>query len=301
MIKKAILPVAGMGTRFLPVTKASPKEMLPIVDKPVIQYIVEEAVKSGIEEIIFVTGKGKQAIEDYFDDDEYLVRLLTEKNKINELNEIKKLENIAKIIYVRQHHPLGDGHAILCAEHCISKGEDFAVLFGDDIIDSNSPALKQLIDVYNEKKTSVICTQEITGKEIENYGVVGFSNSITPTHISKKEELLNISKLVRVTSLQEKPKKEEALSNLGIIGKYVCTNDIFDAIKSSKKTNNEELKLIDGFKVFLENKKEIYAKIIEGTRYDTGSKIGWLNANIAFAMKNENMRNEIIKSLKKYV
>ncbi|MBT4936425.1 NTP transferase domain-containing protein, partial [Candidatus Peregrinibacteria bacterium] len=172
MIKKAILPVAGMGTRFLPVTKSSPKEMLPIIDKPVIQYIVEEAVNSGIEEIIFVTGKGKRAIEDYFDSDPELFRTLEMKNKNKEIRELKKLENIAKIAYVRQAEPLGDGHAILSAAHCISEGEDFAVLFGDDIIDHSTPALKQLIQVYEERKTSIIGVQEIHGKEIENYGVV---------------------------------------------------------------------------------------------------------------------------------
>lgn len=271
MIKKAILPVAGMGTRFLPVTKASPKEMLPIVDKPVIQYIVEEAVASGIEEIIFVTGKGKRAIEDYFDGDPDLIRLLEMKNKQKELREIKKLENIAKIVYVRQSEPLGDGHAILCAEHCVAKGEDFAVLFGDDIIDGSVPALRQLIDVYNKNKTSVIGVQIINGKEIENYGVVGGEPNKWGEGI--------------VDELQEKPKQEEALSNLGIIGKYVCTYNVLEAIRSGSAGRDGELRLIDGFKFLLKNGERIAAKVIEGTRYDTGSKIGWLRANIAFARK----------------
>ena len=271
MIKKAILPVAGMGTRFLPVTKASPKEMLPIVDKPVIQYIVEEAVESGIEEIIFVTGKGKRAIEDYFDNDAELVRSLETKNKQKELREIKKLENIAKISYVRQPQALGDGHAILCAQHCIAEGEDFAVLFGDDIIDNSVPALKQLIDVYNTNKTSVIGVQEIEGQEIENYGVVGFESQgsgFTP-----------------VSSLVEKPKQADAPSNMGIIGKYVCTYDVFQAIEHGALSPDGERRLIDGFKFMLKNNQEIAAKVIEGTRYDTGSKVGWLKANIAFAKK----------------
>jgi UTP--glucose-1-phosphate uridylyltransferase len=270
MIKKAILPVAGMGTRFLPITKSSPKEMLPIIDKPVIQYIVEEAVNSGIEEIIFVTGKGKRAIEDYFDSDPELFRTLKMKKKEKELKELKKLENIAKIVYVRQAQALGDGHAILSASHCISKNEDFAVLFGDDIIDNNVPALRQLIDVYNNTQTSVIGVQEIIGKDIESYGVVGGE---------KNQNIIHVNNLV------EKPLYAEALSKYGIIGKYICRYDVLAAIAAGEQNPGEELRLIDGFKYLLKNNVPLSAKIIEGDRYDTGSKIGWLKANIAFAKK----------------
>ena len=270
MIKKAILPVAGMGTRFLPITKSSPKEMLPIIDKPVIQYIVEEAVNSGIEEIIFVTGKGKRAIEDYFDSDPQLFRTLQEKKKEKELKELKKLENIAKIVYVRQTQALGDGHAILSAAHCISQNEDFAVLFGDDIIDNNIPALRQLIDVYNNTQTSVIGVQEIAGKDIESYGVVAGE---------KHQNIIHINNLV------EKPLYAEAPSKYGIIGKYICHYDVLEALSSRTQIKNEELRLIDGFKYLLQQNIPLSAKIIEGDRYDTGSKIGWLKANIAFAKK----------------
>lgn len=279
MIKKAILPVAGMGTRFLPVTKASPKEMLPIIDKPVIQYIVEEAVNSGVEEIIFVTGKGKRAIEDYFDGDQELVRTLEMKRKHEELREIKKLENIAKITYVRQPHPMGDGHAILCAEHCVSPGEDFAVLFGDDIIDNPVPGLKQLIDLYEEKKTSIIGVQEIEGIDIEKYGVV-FGDEVGG-----------------ISHLQEKPKLADALSNLGVIGKYICSYDVFEAIRRGNVSADGEIRLIDGFMHMLKNNQKIFSKVIEGDRYDTGSKLGWLQANIAFAMKDETLREGIKKFL----
>jgi UTP--glucose-1-phosphate uridylyltransferase len=270
-----------MGTRFLPVTKASPKEMLPIVDKPVIQYIVEEAVASGIEEIIFVTGKGKRAIEDYFDADAEIMRALEIKRKDKELKELKKLENIAKISYVRQPHPLGDGHAILCAEHCISEGESFAVLFGDDIITHADPALLQLIRSYEQKKCSIIGVQKIEGKEIEKYGVV-------------QAEFIN--GLGKVEKLQEKPKYENAVSSYGIIGKYVCTHEIFKGIvagASSRVSPDSELRLIDGFMYLLKKESEVYTQCITGKRYDTGSKIGWLKANISFALESEELQAEM--------
>lgn len=282
MIKKAILPVAGMGTRFLPVTKSSPKEMLPIIDKPVIQLIVEEAVNSGIEEIILVTGKTKRAIEDYFDYDYELHSSLAKKNKSDELKVLKRLENLAKISYVRQAHPLGDGHAILCASHCIFPGEDFAVLFGDDIIEAKKPALSQLIDLYQEKKSTIIGVQEVDMNEIHNYGVVGSAN------------INNDSCLV--SALQEKPKKEKALSNLGIIGKYVCKYEVLDAILKGSSSQDGELRLIDGFMHLLKNEEEIYAKTISGLRFDTGSKIGWLKANIYYAMQDKNMKSELLST-----
>ena len=277
MIKKAIIPVAGMGTRFLPITKSSPKEMLPIVDKPVIQYIVEEAANSGIEEIILVTGKGKRAIEDYFDNDPELNRILKQKGKNKELQEIKKLENLAKIVYVRQAEPLGDGHAILCAEHCIFPGEDFAVLFGDDIIDNQVPALKQLIDVYQTTKTSVIGVQKVPRSEVSNYGVIDFSEST------------NNNDIFEITALVEKPELNQAPSSFGIIGKYVCNYDVLANIKKAAKSLDGEKRLIDGFIYMLNNNQKIFAKNIAGTRYDTGSKAGWLKANIAFSKINQDI------------
>jgi UTP--glucose-1-phosphate uridylyltransferase len=285
MIKKAILPVAGVGSRFLPVTKSSPKEMLPIVDKPVIQLIVEEAVNSGIEEIIFVTGKTKRAIEDYFDPDYDLIKTLEKQKKMEPLRQLKNLEQIAKITYVRQSQPLGDGNAILCAEHCIFKDEDFAVLFGDDIIDNEVPALKQLLNNYEKNNSSVIGVQNIYGREIEKYGVTGVNFETR-----------------KIEKLQEKPKYEDAVSSLGIIGKYVCKYEVLDAIKKSSKINSDgEQRLVDGFNYLLKNKKDIYAQIIEGKRYDTGSKLGWLRANIAYALKNPVLSPEIISDLERFL
>ena len=272
-----------MGTRFLPATKANPKEMLPVVDKPVIQYIVEEAVDSWIEEIIFVTWREKRSIEDHFDTSSELNSSLEKRWKHDILKEVKKLENLAKIAYVRQPSPLWDGHAVLCAKHCISEWEDFAVLFWDDIIDNDVPAIKQLIDTYENTKSSVIWVKEIEWSEIEQYWVVAFSE--------KNDQDVLVSGLV------EKPSLEIAPSNLGIIWKYICTYDIFDSIESWGLSNDWELRLIDGFIHMLKSKK-IYAKILEWTRFDTWSKIGWIKANIAYALKNEELNPKLINYIK---
>lgn len=271
MIKKAIIPVAWMGTRFLPATKAQPKEMLPIVDKPVIQYIVEEAVSSWIEEIIFVTGSSKRPIEDHFDSNFELNTILERKWKNEILSEIKKLENIAKIVYVRQPYPLGDWHAILCAKHCVSQWEDFAVLFWDDIIENEkAPWLKQLIDAYNQTKSSVIWVNEINWEEIEKYWVIKFSEF--------KDWVVKLDWLV------EKPSFSVAPSNFWIIGKYVCKYDIFDSIEKWNLSRDWELRLIDWF-IDLMKRQDIYAKVIEWKRFDTWSKSWWLMANIFYALK----------------
>lgn len=282
MIKKVIIPVAWMWTRFLPATKASPKEMLPLVDKPVIQYIVEEAVNSWIEEVIFVTWREKRSIEDHFDSSSELNSILEKRWKNNILAEIKKLENLAKIAYVRQATPLWDWHAILCAKHCISEWEDFAVLFWDDIIDHSVPALAQLMDLYKEKKKCIIWVKEIDGQEIENYWVV-----------SPGERNANS---VLASWFVEKPSFNDAPSNLWIIWKYVCTYDIFDAIEKWNPSNWWELRLIDWF-IHLLGSSEIYAKILEWTRYDTWSKIWWIKANIAYALKRDDLRKELMEYL----
>lgn len=280
MIKKAVLPAAGFGTRFLPATKALPKEMLPIVDKPVIQYIIEEAVNSGITEIIIITGRGKRAIEDHFDHSFELEYNLVEKGKTTLLKEVKKIEKLAKFIYIRQPEPLGDGHAILCAKEVIGK-EPFAVLFGDDIVDSATPALKQLINLYEQTKSSVIAVEKIPKIETASYGIIDPLSSKGRTH--------------RIKSLVEKPAPEKAPSNLGIIGKYICTPEIFKHLEKAKSSHKDgEIRLIDGFRSLIAE-QEIYGYEIEGTRYDTGNKLGLIKATIDFALKRPELKDELMK------
>ncbi|MFA5829587.1 MAG: UTP--glucose-1-phosphate uridylyltransferase GalU [Candidatus Gracilibacteria bacterium] len=283
-IRKAVFPAAGFGTRFLPVTKSQPKEMLPIVDKPVIQYLVEEAVASGIEEIIIVTGRGKRSIEDHFDYSFELEHTLVEKGKHSLLKEVRAISKLAKFIYVRQPMPLGDGHAILCAKEVVGN-EPFAVLFGDDIVDYKVPALKQLIDVYNKTGCSVLGLQEIDPKESENYGMIKAKKG------SSHDRLCEIEKLV------EKPSPEKAPSNLGIIGKYIVTPEIIEALEKAKPSHGGEIRLIDGFSQLLK-KQKIYGYEIMGKRYDTGTKMGLITATIDFALKRKDLGPELRKYLK---
>lgn len=278
LIKKAVFPAAGFGTRFLPATKAQPKEMLPIVDKPVIQYLVEEAVAAGIEEIIIITGRGKRAIEDHFDDSFELEYNLVEKGKHNLLKQVRAISNLAKFVYVRQPSPKGDGHAILCAKELLHD-EPFAVLFGDDVVDSSVPALKQLIDVYNEKRASVIGLEKIDRKQSDQYGMVK-AKSIQ-------------GRLVEIESLVEKPKPENAPSNLGIIGKYICTPALLRELeKAESGTKDNEIRLIDGFRRLL-GKEPIYGYEIEGKRYDCGTKLGLIQATLNFALKRDDLGPEL--------
>lgn len=281
-ITKAVFPAAGFGTRFLPVTKAMPKEMLPIVDKPVIQYLVEEAVASGIEEIVIITGRGKRAIEDHFDHSFELEYNLVEKGKEDLLKEVRKLENLAKFVYVRQPKPLGDGHAILCAEQIIA-GEPFAVLFGDDIVRGEKPALRQLLDIFEEKQSSVIALERVGYERISSYGAV-------------KPGMID-GRVVSIEGLVEKPRKEDAPSDLGIIGKYVCTPEIFDALRSAKPSRDGEIRLIDGFLELLKTQK-IFGVEMEGTRYDTGDKFGLLKATIDFALERPGLGDQLREFLK---
>lgn len=280
-IRKAVFPAAGFGTRFLPATKSQPKEMLPIVDKPVIQYLVEEAVASGIEEIIIVTGRSKRSIEDHFDYSYELERTLEEKNKLLLLKEVQKISKLAKFVYVRQPLPLGDGHAILCAKELV-EDEPFAILFGDDIVDDTKPALKQLIEQYQETGTSIIALEKIDHKETENYGMIKPKSSAGRLH--------NIDTLV------EKPKPEMAPSNLGIIGKYIVTPGIIKALENSKPSHGGEIRLIDGFMELMKT-ETIYGYEVEGKRYDTGNKLGLITATIDFALK----RKDLSPQLKKYL
>ncbi len=282
-IKKAIFPVAGFGTRFLPATKAQPKEMLPIVDKPVIQYLVEEAVAAGITDIIMVTGRGKRAIEDHFDSNFELEYTLVEKEKHALLEEVRNISKLANFIYVRQPAPLGDGHAILCARNIIGD-EPCAVLFGDDIIDGRVPGIRQLIDAYNETGCSIIGLQEIDKKDSSSYGMMGGQQV--------SDNLYKVERLV------EKPKPEDAPSNLAIIGKYIITPEVFDCIERGGRSAGGEQRLIDGFEVLLKT-QPIYGKILEGRRYDTGQKIGLITATIDFALKRPDIGPELREYLKK--
>jgi UTP--glucose-1-phosphate uridylyltransferase len=283
-IRKAIFPAAGFGTRFLPATKAQPKEMLPVVDKPVIQYLVEEAVAAGIEEIIIVTGRGKRAIEDHFDHSFELKQNLVEKGKESLLKEVLEIENLAKFIYVRQPEPLGDGHAILQAREVMGN-EPFAVLFGDDIVDSDTPAIKQLIDVYEKTGKCVIGLEKIAKEDSDKYGMVA----------PKSQD----GRTIEIESLVEKPAPADAPSDLGIIGKYVCTPNIFDELAAAESaTKDGEIRLIDGFRSLIK-KEPIYGYEIKGDRYDCGTKLGLIKATINWALKRDDIGPELMEHLKK--
>ena len=285
-IRKAVFPAAGFGTRFLPVTKSQPKEMLPIVDKPVIQYLVEEAVASGIEEIIIVTGRGKRSIEDHFDYSFELEHTLVEKGKHSLLKEVRKISKLAKFVYVRQPMPLGDGHAILCAKEVVGD-EPFVVLFGDDIVDYKVPAIRQLMDIYEKTGCSVLALQKVDKSETSNYGI------IKPVRNGKNfgDERLHL-----IDSLVEKPSPDKAPSDLAIIGKYVVTPEIIEALEKAKPSHGGEIRLIDGF-TQLRKKQRLYGYEVKGKRYDTGDKLGLITATIDFALK----RKDLGPQLKKYL
>lgn len=282
-IKKAILPVAGFGTRFLPATKAQPKEMLPIVDKPIIQYLVEEAVASGIEEIIFVTGRGKRAIEDHFDYSYELEHTLVEKNKMDLLKEIYKLPNLAKYAFVRQPKPLGDGDAILKARHLVGN-EPCAIIFGDDIVDFEKPCLAQLMDVFDKYGDPVIALERVPMDEVSKFGVVD------PKKID--DRTYEIKRLV------EKPRIEEAPSDLTVVGKYIITPDVFEELSKLKPDKGGEIRLADALANHIKNKKVVYGYEFEGKRFDCGSKMGFLKATVEFALKHKELNTRFRDYLK---
>ncbi|MDD5084278.1 MAG: UTP--glucose-1-phosphate uridylyltransferase GalU [Candidatus Moranbacteria bacterium] len=284
-IRKAILPVAGFGTRFLPATKAQPKEMLPVVDKPVVQYLVEEAVASGIEEIIFVTGRGKRAIEDHFDVSYELEDTLVEKNKHDLLEQVRKVSNLAKFSYVRQPVPMGDGHALLCAKHLVNEGEAVAVLFGDDIVDNDVPALKQLLNVYEKYQDSVVALTAVPREEVSKFGVVDALRLDERTHELK--------------SFVEKPKMEEAPSNLAAVGKYVITWEVFQMLETIKSGSKDgEVRLADAFIKMLLANRPIYGYELEGVRHDCGDKFGFVRATIALGLKHPEIGEKLQQYLK---
>jgi len=280
-VRKAVIPAAGLGTRMLPITKSMPKEMLPIVDKPVIHYVVEEAIKAGIDDILIITGKGKRAIEDYFDRSFELEYYLREKGKVNELKQIEEIGEMVDIYYVRQKKPLGLGDAILHAEKHVN-GEPFAVLLGDDIIISQKPAIGQLMEVAKRRDASVIGVEEVPFELVGRYGIVD----------GEKVE----DGLYRIRSLVEKPSPEEAPSNIAIIGRYVLTPDVFDALKETSPGKGGEIQLTDALGALLKE-REMFAKKIEGKRYDIGSRVGFIRANLELSLARDDLRDEVTKHL----
>ncbi len=283
-IKKAIIPAAGLGTRFLPATKAMPKEMLPIVDKPTIQYIIEEAVQSGIEDIIIVTGKGKRAIEDHFDHSFELEQNLFNKGKLDMLEKVEASSKI-DIHYIRQKEPKGLGHAVWCARKFIGN-EPFAVLLGDDIVQADTPCLKQLMNQYEETERSVIGVQTVPDDATHRYGI------IDPT--SQNGRLYGVSQFV------EKPKSGTAPSNLAIMGRYVLTPEIFALLEQQETGAGGEIQLTDAIQA-LNELQQVYAYDFEGSRYDVGEKLGFVLTQIEFAMQNDELRDELMKKLIQYV
>ena len=282
-IKKAIIPAAGLGTRFLPATKAMPKEMLPIVDKPTIQYIIEEAVESGIEDIIIVTGKGKRAIEDHFDNAPELEKNLLDKGKIDLLEKVRYSSNLANIHYIRQREPKGLGHAVWCARNFIGD-EPFAVLLGDDIVVNRTPCLKQMIDIYNETLSSVIGVQEVEESETHRYGII--------------DPITQKGRLYQVKNFVEKPEKGTAPSNLAIMGRYILTPEIFRFLEKQDIGAGGEIQLTDAIQK-LNQIQRVFAYNFEGKRYDVGEKLGFVKTTIEFALNNEEIGSDVLNFIQK--
>lgn len=281
-IRKAVFPAAGLGTRFLPATKSSPKEMLPIVDKPLIQYVVEEAVASGVESIIIITGRGKSSIEDHFDISFELEQLLKERGKEQELKAIRAISDMARVSYVRQKEALGLGHAILQARDLVGK-EPFAVMLGDDIVDAKIPALRQMLDVYEKYDAPVLGTMRVEGEAISRFGVID------------AEEVE--SGVYKIRDMVEKPPFEEAPSDLAIIGRYILTPDIFDEIERTPPGAGGEIQITDAMRSLLK-KRAFYAVSFQGTRHDAGDKLGFLIATVEFALKRDDLGAEFKKYLR---
>jgi UTP--glucose-1-phosphate uridylyltransferase len=281
-VRKAIIPAAGLGTRFLPATKAMPKEMLPIVDKPTIQYIIEEAVESGIEDIIIVTGKGKRAIEDHFDHAFELEQNLFQQQKLELLKEVQRASKMVDIHYIRQKEPLGLGHAIWCARKFVGN-EPFAVLLGDDIVQAKSPCLKQMIEMYNRYHSTILGVQTVNNEDVSRYGIIA------------GQEISNL--LYNVEHLVEKPNKQDAPSNLAIMGRYILTSKIFDILERQTPGTGGEIQLTDAIAT-LNQQEAVYAYQFSGTRYDVGEKIGFIKTTIEFALQREDLRDELLSYLK---
>ncbi len=283
-IRKAVFPAAGLGTRFLPATKAQPKEMLVLVDKPIIQYGVEEAMQSGVANIIIVTGRGKNAIEDHFDIAYELESFLQQRGKTQQLEEIRKITQCIQVSYVRQGEPLGLGHAVLVTKALVGD-EPFAVILGDDVIDANPPALKQMIDVYSRVDGPVLAVERVPMEDVSSYGVVAI------------DESADLGPGVhKIRDLVEKPPRDEAPSNLAIIGRYILTPDIYEALEATASDRTGEIQLTNGLRRLLQD-RPVYACEIDGIRHDTGNKLGFLKAVVYFALQ----RPELAEPFKRYL
>ncbi|HZH60028.1 MAG TPA: UTP--glucose-1-phosphate uridylyltransferase GalU [Metabacillus sp.] len=283
-VRKAIIPAAGLGTRFLPATKAMPKEMLPIVDKPTIQYIIEEAMESGIEDIIIVTGKGKRAIEDHFDHNFELEQNLIEKEKYDLLEKVKDSSKI-NLHYIRQKEPKGLGHAVWCARKFIGD-EPFAVLLGDDIVEAETPCLKQLINEYEKTSSSVIGVQTVGDDQTHRYGII--------------DPLEKDGNLHKVNRFVEKPERGTAPSNLAIMGRYVLTPEIFDLLEKQETGAGGEIQLTDAIQ-HLNELQSVYAYDFQGTRYDVGEKLGFIQTTVEFALKHEELKEDLLNFMEKMI
>lgn len=283
-VRKAVFPAAGLGTRFLPATKAQPKEMLPIVDKPIIQYGVEEALAAGCDQIIIVTGRGKSSIEDHFDVSYELEKMLEERKKTELLTIVRQISDMIHVAYVRQKEAMGLGHAVLMARELVGN-EPFAVLLADDVIDANPPCLKQMIDRFDQTQSSVLATQQVDGPAISQYGV------LDATAVPGEDRLFEVHNMV------EKPKPEEAPSNLAIIGRYILTPTIFDALDHTPLGSGGELQLTDGLRLLLKQEK-IYGYRYHGKRYDAGDKLGFLKATVELALKRPELEEDFREYLK---
>lgn len=281
-VRKAVITAAGWGTRFLPITRSQPKEMLPVVNKPLIQYSVEEAINSGIEQIIVITALGKRAIEDYFDRSFELEYFLEQKRETKLLQEMRELSSLIDVCYIRQKEQLGLGHAILTAKNFVAD-EPFAVLLPDDLIDSRVPALKQMVEVYEQYGTSVIAIKRVSSQDTMKYGI------IEPKRVS--------TKIYQVLGLTEKPKPQEAPSNLGVVGRYILMPQIFDVLEVTPPGKNQEIQLTDALQLLLQQ-QTIYAYEFDGVRYDAGTPLGWLEATIAFALKQPDIGRELREYLR---
>ncbi|MDU4935135.1 MAG: UTP--glucose-1-phosphate uridylyltransferase GalU [Peptostreptococcaceae bacterium] len=284
-VKKAIIPAAGLGTRFLPATKSQPKEMLPIVDKPTLQYIIEEAIESGIEEILIITGRNKKSIEDHFDKSVELELELEQKGKKEMLEMVRDISNMVNIHYIRQKEPKGLGHAIHCAKSFIGN-EPFAVLLGDDIVDADTPCLKQLINTYDEYKTTILGVQEVAKEDTDKYGILDVK------HIEDR--------VYKVKDMVEKPSVESAPSNIAILGRYIINPSIFEILENQEPGKGGEIQLTDALKT-LSTQEAIYAYNFEGRRYDVGDKFGFLEATIDFALKRDELREDLLNYMKDIV
>jgi len=285
-VRKAIFPAAGLGTRFLPATKAQPKEMLPLVDKPIIQYGVEEALASGCDQIVIVTGRGKQAIEDHFDVSYELEKMLEDRKKTDLLAIVRHISDLIHVAYVRQKEALGLGHAVLTARELVGD-EPFAVLLADDVIDADPPCLKQMISVFEETQCSVLATQIVEGKAISAYGVLDVKPADGRFH----------GRLYEIVNMVEKPRPQEAPSNLAIIGRYILTPTVFDTLSQIQAGAGGELQLTDGMRLLLK-KEKMYAYVYQGKRHDTGDKLGFLKATVEFALKREDLGEPFRQYLK---